>query len=134
MKRHGRPATVGMPKLSMRTALSNLNKPQLPEKRHDFARLQDWHLAHKSRHFDGLRPDKHALETGIAFLEKHLDDFLQIGSKFVQRFALAVRTWKTRYPPNVHAGVGISLDDGCEVLHPVASLTSDDTRSSVHVG
>ena len=69
MKRHGCAAAVHVPKLLMRAALSNYGKPQLPEMHHDFARLQNWYLAHGSRYFDGLRPDEHALEVRITFLE-----------------------------------------------------------------
>ncbi len=50
--------TVRVPKLLMRTALPNRSKPQLSEKRYNFTRLQDWHLAHGSCHVDGLRPNE----------------------------------------------------------------------------
>ena len=80
MKRHGRSAPVGMPKLSMRTSLSDFRKPQLSEKRDDLARLENRRLSHGLRHFDGLSPDELTLESGIAFLEEHLDDSLEVRS------------------------------------------------------
>jgi hypothetical protein len=49
--------------LLMRAPLPKLDKAQLPEERDDLARLQDRNPAHRSRHFDGLRPDKHAVEV-----------------------------------------------------------------------
>jgi len=79
MKRQGCSATVQVTELLVRTALPDFRKAQLHEKGHDFSRLQDWHLAHRSRHFHGLGPDEHAVEPRVAFLEKHLDDLLQIG-------------------------------------------------------
>ena len=42
MKGHRRSATVRVPELSMRTALSNLGEPQITEQRDNFPRLQDW--------------------------------------------------------------------------------------------
>ena len=80
MKRHGRPATICMPKLSVGASLSDFREPQLPEKRHDLARLENRRLRHGLRHCDGLSPDELALESGIAPLKKHLDDFLEVGS------------------------------------------------------
>ena len=67
-----------MPKLSVRTSLPDLREPQLPEKRHDLARLENRRLRHALRHFDGLSPDKLAFESGVAFLEEHFDYFLEV--------------------------------------------------------
>ena len=78
MKWHGRPATVRMPKLSVRASLPDFCKPQLPEKRHDLARLENRRLRRGLRYFDGLSADELALESGIAFLQQHLDDFLEV--------------------------------------------------------
>ena len=78
MKWYGRPATVGMPKLSVRASLADFVKPQLPEKRHDLARLEDGRLRHGSCHFDGLSPDELAFESGVAFLKEHFDYFLEV--------------------------------------------------------
>jgi len=117
MKWYGRPATVGMPKLSVRASLADFVKPRLPEKRHDLARLQDRRLGHGLRHFDGLSPDEHAFESGVALFKKHFDHFLEIRTQLVKRLALAVRARKPRYPPNVQARVGVPLDDRCKVLH-----------------
>ena len=80
MKRHGRPATVRMPKLAVRASLPDFRKPQLPEKSDDVARLENRHLPHGLRHFDGLSPDELAFEPGVAFLKKHLDHFLEVPS------------------------------------------------------
>ena len=80
MKRHGRSATVGMPKLSMRASLPHFREPQLTEQRYDLARLENRRLRHELRHFDGLRPNELTLESGIAFLEEHLDYFLEVRS------------------------------------------------------
>ena len=80
MKRHGCSTTVDMPKLSMRTSLSDFCKPQLPKKRDDLARLENRRLCHGLRHFDGLRPNELTFESGIAFLEQHLDYFLKVRS------------------------------------------------------
>ena len=78
MKRYGRPATVGMPKLSVRASLPDFGEPQLPEKRHDFAGLENRRLRHALRHFDGLSPDEFAFESGVAFLKEHFDYFLEV--------------------------------------------------------
>ena len=78
MKRYGRPATVGMPKLSMRASLPDFREPQLPEKRHDLARLENRRLRYALRHFDGLSPDELAFESGVAFLKEHFDYFLEV--------------------------------------------------------
>ena len=78
MKRYGRPATVGMPKLSVRDSLPDFREPQLPEKRHDFARLENRRLRHALRHFDGLSPDELAFESGVAFLKEHFNYFLEV--------------------------------------------------------
>ena len=118
MKWHGRSPTIAVSKLLMGAALPNLDEAQLPEERDDLARLQDRNLAHRSRHFDGLGPDEHALEAWRAIFEKHLNDLLQIGLQFVQRRALAVGAGKTRHPPHVQPGVRVSFDDGSEMLHP----------------
>jgi hypothetical protein len=78
MKRYGRPATVGMAKLPVRAPLSDFREPQLCKKRHDLARFEDGRLRHGLRHFDGLSPDKHAFESGVALFKKHFDHFLEI--------------------------------------------------------
>jgi hypothetical protein len=114
-----------VPKLLMRAAASNFGKAQLPEARDDLARLQNRHFAHKSRHFDGLRSDEHAVEPRVAFFEQQCDDFLQIGPQFVQRRALAVRAGKSGHPADVQPGVGIFFDDCGKALHDDASLMSD---------
>ncbi len=78
MKRHGRPATVAVPKLSVRASVPDFCEPQLPEKCHDLARLENRRLRHGLRYFDGLSPDKLAFESGVAFLKKHFDYFLEV--------------------------------------------------------
>jgi hypothetical protein len=113
----------------MRTALPHLDKPELPEKRDDFARFQDWRLANGLRHFDGLCADEDAVESRIAFLEEHFDHFPEIGTQFVEGLALAVRAGKTWHPPHVQTGVRVSFDDGGEVFHDATPLPWDDTRS-----
>ena len=80
MKRYGRRATIGMPKLSMRASLSNLCEPQLTEKRHNLARFQNRRFRHGLRHLDRLSPDVLTLECRIAFLKQHLDYFLKVRS------------------------------------------------------
>ena len=74
-------------------------KPQVKKKRDDFARLEDGHVAHGSRHFDGLGADEDALKTRIAFFKQHLDNFLKIHLKFVECLTLAVSASKTRNQP-----------------------------------
>lgn len=128
MKRHGRAAAIWMPELLVRTALPQLDKAELPEKRHNFARFKNWRLAHELRHFDGLCADEHAVESRIALLEEHFDHFLEIGTQFVERLALAVRAGKTWHPPHVQTGVRVSFDDGSKMSHDVALFPSDDTR------
>lgn len=64
----------------MRSALPDFGKTQFPEKRRDLARLQHGWFRHGLRHFDRLRSDEHAFEPWIAFFEKHLDDFLKVGT------------------------------------------------------
>ena len=122
MKGHGRATTVGVPKLSVRSALPDFGKPQLPEKRHDLAGLQDGWLRHGLRHFDRLRSDEHALQPRVSLLEQHLDHFLKVGAKFVQRFTLAVSAREAWDPAHVKASVSVPLDDGRKVLHDEASL------------
>lgn len=117
MKRNRRAAAIWMPELLMRTALPHFDKAELPEKRDNFARFQNWRLAHGLRHFDGLCADEHAVESRIAFLEEHFDHFLEIGTQFVERLALAVRAGKTWHPPHVQTGVRVTFDDGSEVFH-----------------
>jgi len=78
MKRYGRPATVDVPKLSVRTSLPDFREPQFPEKRHYLARLENRRLRHALRHFDGLSPNELTFECGVAFLEKHSDYFLEV--------------------------------------------------------
>ena len=78
MKRYGRPATVGMAELSVRASLPDFRDSQLGEKRHALARFKGGRLHHRLRHFDGLRPDEHALESGGALFKKHFDHFLKI--------------------------------------------------------
>ena len=78
MKRYGRPASVGMAKLSVRASLPNFREPQLYEKRHDLARFEDGRLRHGLRHFDGLSPDEHAFESGVALFKKHFDHLLKV--------------------------------------------------------
>ena len=78
-----------MPELSVGTASPNLDKPELPKKRDDFARFQDWHLAHDLCHVDGLRADEHTGELRIAVLEEPVDHLLEIDMQLVQGLALA---------------------------------------------
>ena len=78
MKRYGRPATVDVPKLSVRASLSDFRESQLPTKRHDLARLENRRLRHALRHFDGLSTNKLAFESGVAFLKEHFDYFLEV--------------------------------------------------------
>ena len=126
MKRHCRPATIRVPKLSVRASLPDFRKSQLPKKRHDFAWLENRRLRQGLRHFDGLSADELALESGGAVLQEHLDYFLEVRTEFVECVALAVRTRKPRYPPHVHSGVGVSLNDRSEVLHAdVLSMWND---------
>lgn len=99
MKRYSRSATVGMPKLAVRASLPDLREPQLPEKRHDLARLEDRRLRHGLRHFDGLSADELAFKSGVALFKKHFDHFLEIRPQLVERRALAVRSRKARHPP-----------------------------------
>jgi hypothetical protein len=58
-----------MPKLSVRASLADFLEPQLPEKRHDLARLEDARLRYGSCHFDGLNPDELAFERGVALFK-----------------------------------------------------------------
>ena len=117
MKRHRRPATIGVPELSVRASLPDFRKPQLPKKRRDFAWLENRRLRQGLCHFDCLSADELALESGVAVLKEHLDYFLEVRPKLVECVTLAVRTRKPRYPPHVHTGVGVSLDARSEVLH-----------------
>lgn len=71
---------VGMPKLSVRASLPDFREPQLFEKRHDLARLENRRLRHGLRYFDGLSPDELAFKSRVAFLKKHFDDFLEVQS------------------------------------------------------
>ena len=81
------------------------------------------------RHFDCLSADELALESGVAVLKEHLDDFLEIRPELVECIALAVRTRKPRHPPHVHTGVGVSLDDRSEVLDGDVLSMWNDTKT-----
>src|SRR5207249_3922706 len=48
--------------------------------------------------------------------------FLEIGTQFVERLALAVGAGKTWHPPHIQTGVRVSFDDGSEVFHDATSL------------
>ena len=113
----------------MRASLSDFSKLQLPEKYHDFARLENRRLRHELRHFDGLSPDELALESGLAFLKEHLDDLLEVRTQLVERFALAVRARKPRYPPDIQTSFSIPFYNGREVFHG-AILVSNDPKTS----
>ena len=67
MKGYRRATAVRVAKLPVRTTLPDLHEAELPEKRHDFARLQDWQPAHGSSHFDSLGADKHAFQLRVTF-------------------------------------------------------------------
>ena len=99
LKRHSRPATIGVPKLSVGTSLPDFCKPQFPKQRHDLAWLENRWLCHELRHFHRLRPDELALEPEIAVIKEHLDNFLKTYPEFVQRLTLAMRARKSRHPP-----------------------------------
>ena len=117
MKRNGGSSTVWMPKLSVRTSLADFREPQLSEKRHDLARLEDRRFRHGLCHFDGLSADERAAEPGVAVFKKHLDHFMEIRLQLVERLTLAVRPGKARYPPHVEPRVAVPLNDGREILH-----------------
>jgi len=130
MKRHCRPTTIRVPKLSVRASLPDFRKSQLPKKRNNFARLENGRLGHGLRYFDCLSPDELALESGVAVLKEHLDHLLEVRPEFIERVALAVGTRKTWNPPHVHARVGVPLDDRSEVLHSDVLPIRYDTKTA----
>ena len=133
MKWYGRPATVSMTKLSVRTPLSDFREPQLREKRHDLARLENRPLRHALRHFDGLSPDEFAFESGVAFLKEHFDYFLEVRPQLVECLALAMRARKARHPPDIQACLGVPLDDRRKVLHGEVLSVWNDTKTLIVV-
>ena len=67
MEGNRRSASIGVPVLSIRTALTNLLEPQPLKDCHDFARLEDWWLRHWSG-YNGLDADELGLELRFAIL------------------------------------------------------------------
>ena len=116
MKRYSRATTVGMPKLAVRASLADLCEPELPQKRHDLARLQDRRLGHGLRHVDGLSADELAFESGVAVFKEHFNHFLEIRPQLVERLALAVSPREPGHPRHVQARVSVPLDDCREVV------------------
>ena len=106
-----------MSELFVRSALPRFAEPALLEERHDLTRFEDGRLGQALAHVKCLSADELALQLGLAALEKHLDHFLEIRPKLVERRSLAVSTGKPRHPPDVKARINVSLDDRREILH-----------------
>jgi hypothetical protein len=70
-----------------------------------------------------LRPDELSVELRLAIFKKHGDHLFEVLSEFVDCRALGVRAWPSRYVSDIHASLGILLDDRREVPHgPEASI------------
>ena len=123
MKGHGSVATICVTELPVRATSPNLAEAEHFQKRHHFARLEDWSLSHLLSHFDDLCADKDALETRITLLKQHLNNFLKVCVKLVECLALAVGTNEPGNPANVESGVSVALNDSGEVLHNGTSLS-----------
>jgi hypothetical protein len=78
------------------------------------------------RDLDGLNRDELGFELGLAILEQHAYNFLQVGVQLIERFALAVRTWRPRDMSDEQASVRVAFDDDIERSH----ASEYSTRSS----
>jgi len=109
-------APVGMTKLLVRPALSDLHKAQALEARHHFARLEDGQRSH-SGDAHRLGPDELGLKVRLAVFEQHRDDLGEIALKFVQACALTMRAAEPGNVADQEAGLGITLDHCCVRPH-----------------
>ena len=101
-------AAVSVAKLLVRPLLTDLNKTQSKQRRHDFARLTPAVAA--SGNDKRLRSHKPGLERRHAIVRQHLDDFAQICIEFIERCALRMRTREARDVAHVKAGIGTLFD------------------------
>lgn len=73
--------------LPMRSAMSNLDEPELLQDPRDLTGLEDGHVAHL-RDLDGLRSDELAFQPRLAVLEEHRDDLFEVCSQLIDAGAL----------------------------------------------
>lgn len=129
MEWYGRTPAVRMPKLLVRTALTNLLESKPLQNRNDLARLENGDTGH-SRYFDGLNSDKLRLDARRAVRTQHLDDFLQISVELIKGGGLRMRTGKAWNISDVQSGIRTTFDHGSISFHKRAPLVSDARHSS----
>lgn len=88
MKRHCRATTSGIAELLVRSALPHFDETRLNKNGGNLDRLQNGDVPHALRNRDVLDTDELRFELGIAVLEEHGNNFLQIAIELVQRGAL----------------------------------------------
>ena len=88
MEGNRRCASVRMSILTVRASLPDLDETQVLQDGRDFARLENRNVRHSSGYLHHLCTDEVAFELGIAVLEQHGDDLLQVPVKLVHGLAL----------------------------------------------
>jgi hypothetical protein len=129
VKRNRRAAPGTVAKLLMRTTLSHVHKAQPPQNGSDFGRLQNWNVPHVSSNADVLYAHELRLEFGLAILQQHGNDFLEVEDEFIERRSLGVGTPETGDETNEQARLRIALNNCAINLHGwhLASVTPDCT-------
>ena len=110
MEWNGGAPAVGMTKLFVRTALTNLDKPKRNQNGNDLRRLQDRDVSHPSSDCDILNSDELGFEYRLAILEKHRNDFLEIAIELIERLALRMGAGKPGHESDKQLGPGTLLD------------------------
>ena len=73
--------------------------------------------ARHSGHDHGLHSDEFGFELGLAIIEQRGDQFLQIGVRCIERFALAVRAGVSGHIAPTELCAGAALDHGGVGMH-----------------
>jgi len=113
---HRRAASIRVPKLLMGAPLPDLFEAEPVQDPDDLARTQDRKPAHCSGR-DCLSTDELRLESWLAVLEEHRNDFVEIGVELVEGFALRVGSRKAGNIADEKSRLPVALDNGCIRFH-----------------
>lgn len=110
MERHRCTAASGIAELFVRAALADFSESEPDKNGYDFIGFEDGNIAHDSSYGNVLNPDKLRLQHGLAVLQKHRNDIVQVVIDLIQRFALGMRARKTGNKTNEQPGLCASFN------------------------
>ena len=83
--RNGGAASVAVPILHVRTALSDENKAHRLQDAADLARLENGRFGHELRRDgDALSANEFSFQVGLAVLQKHFDDLAEVTLELIK--------------------------------------------------